>query len=302
MRGCPPASTASKFCHRKGLVNAELVRIDPGTGATTVIPWPESPCDEAFRDSLSGRNGKLYVARTCNPISGPPRANDYIVYDPDASSWSTLATGVWDEPAHAELAWDDAAQEGLFTTPSQSCSSVYRLTRDGPAFVDQTVRTPLGDVDTRAGLTMQPDVADCLRDGRILGAPVNRQDQVALMVSPVKGPPGPDREDEQSVLVIARWSPGSSTPLSAFRTLSDRIDSASPPAWSADDKSVFWSGNGSIMRADVASPAQTRIAREPADQIAPSPDGTRLALRRGILTKDYQSLSEIRIIELPSSR
>lgn len=282
-----------------GLANAELQRVDPDTGEARIIPWPQMPCPEAFRGSLTGRDGKLYVARTCNPIVGT-RAYDYIVYEPAADSWSTLATGTWDEPVHGSLAWHEAAQEGIFTTPDQSCSSVYRLTRQGPSFIQQIVPTPLGNVDTQAGLTMQTGVADCLRDGRILGAPINQQGQIALMVSPVKGPPGPERLEAPSALVIANWRPGLEAPFSDFRTMSAKVESASPPAWSATGTTVFWSGDEAILQGDVDTGVVTKIAPEGASEIAASPDGSRIALRRGILTEDFDSRSEIRILDLPT--
>lgn len=294
-----------------GTGKSELQRLDPDTGAATPIPWPDQPCPESFRSGpYAGVDGRVYVAQVCNYILGSdPRESSYIVYDPETGAWSSLIPTVWGDTTHGRLSWDATEQEGLFTTPDQSCSTLYRLTAAGPALIGQTVPTPHGDVDLRAGLTLDPpddlmvDAPDnCLRDGRVLGAPANARGQVALMVSPVRGPAGPSRLGAESALVLATWTPGEAKPLSDFTTLAEGIDSASPPVWSADGTAVFYSSDGeSIMRIDVESGERSEAVDEGADEVVASPDGTRLALRDGIIDADDEPRSEIRIAELKST-
>lgn len=283
----------------EGTLRATLQRIDPNTGDVEVVPWPEAPCEQVEYFSLSGQDERLYIARLCNPISGQ-LANDYVTYDPARKAWSTLVPASWVEPPAGPLAWDEAAQEGLFTNLSVSCSSVFRLTPAGPSFVEQVLPTSAGDVDTRAGLSLEPLNGGCLRDGRAYGISVNERNQLAMMVSPVSGPAGPGREGAEIVLVVATWNPGADEPLSDVRSVVDGLRFASPPAWSADGTGLFWSSvDGGVEWVDVVTGKRSSVSDNPTSQVVASPDGTRLALRRGVSFEEGKARVEIRILDLP---
>jgi hypothetical protein len=260
-----------------------LVDAEDGTETPLRPKPPPNECDATEFSQpgpVAGSPGLLSSVMVCfapgdEALADPPTSIPVIV-DPVNR---TADRGPWTEPLGgtvAPVSFAPDLDEIAYGRGAGLCSTVFLVTPSGPQLWDATI-TVDGQSWSLATASISPQ-SDCIDQGVATGPAWSSDGRIAFLASlDAIGRAGSDRLAGEWWVFVASSS-ADQTPEPVFGPITD----PAALAWSFDADKLAVATSSSSERPGIVVLGATdwepqRIATEPADDVAWSPDGTRLA-------------------------